>query len=67
VEKVSTEGTSERPGTVLERVSDGLVIACGTGSVKLVEIQPEGKRRMSMREYLQGAGPQLQPGCTLGD
>ncbi|WP_126426121.1 methionyl-tRNA formyltransferase [Brevibacillus marinus] len=67
VEKVSTEGTSEQPGTVLERVSDGLVIACGTGSVKLVEIQPEGKRRMSMREYLQGAGPQLQPGCTLGD
>lgn len=67
VETVSSVETGERPGTILQRDSDGLIVACGVGSVKLVEIQPEGKRRMSMRDFLQGAGTQLQPGCMLGE
>ncbi|UFJ41985.1 methionyl-tRNA formyltransferase [Brevibacillus humidisoli] len=67
VEKVSTDSHVGQPGTIVERDRDGVVVACGTGSVKLIEIQPEGKKRMSMRDFLQGAGAKLQPGCTLGD
>lgn len=37
--------------------SDGLIVACGHGAVELLEVQPEGKRRMSAAEFLRGARP----------
>ncbi len=40
-------------GKVLD-ISDGLVVGCGDGSVKLTDLQPEGKRRMSAKDYLLG-------------
>jgi methionyl-tRNA formyltransferase len=42
------------PGTILEALGDRLMVAAGTGSVEIVEIQPEGKRPMSVREFLAG-------------
>ena len=41
------------PGKVLE-LSDGIAVGCGNGSVRLTEVQPEGKRRMSAKDYLLG-------------
>ncbi len=41
-----------------------LVVACDPGSVEIVEIQQEGKRRMSAREFLRGYA--LEPGDVLG-
>ncbi len=67
VEKVQTSGVLAPAGSVVERAADGLVVACGQGSVKLVEIQPEGKKRMSMRDFLLGAGASLTIGTQLGD
>ncbi|MBQ7953420.1 MAG: methionyl-tRNA formyltransferase, partial [Clostridia bacterium] len=32
----------------------GIVVGCGDGSVILTEVQPEGKRRMSAKDYLLG-------------
>lgn len=40
-------------GKVLD-ISDGIVVGCGNGSVRLTEVQPEGKRRMSAKDYLLG-------------
>jgi len=40
------------PGTVLKSGNEGLEIACAEGSVVLLEVQPEGKRRMPVSEYL---------------
>lgn len=34
--------------------TDGIVVGCKDGSVKLTEVQPEGKRRMSAKDYLLG-------------
>src|SRR5262249_40767244 len=44
-----------RPGTVLRARGDELVVACGTGTaLQIFEIQPEGKRTMTAREFLTG-------------
>jgi methionyl-tRNA formyltransferase len=42
------------PGTVLSIGKQGIQVACGTGSLFLVELQPEGKRAMSAVEFLAG-------------
>lgn len=53
--KVLQEASQEAAGTVLEAGNSGIKIACGGGSVLLIEeLQPEGKRRMSAADYLRG-------------
>ncbi len=59
------EGAAAVPGTVLSADrAGGLVVACGSGAAALVEVQPEGKRRMSAADYL--AGRPLACGDVLG-
>ncbi len=42
-------------GEVVEAQGDNFVVACGGPSaLRLVEVQPEGKRRMSARDFLNG-------------
>ena len=48
------------PGTVLD---DALTIACGTGAVRLMEVQRAGKRPMSAADFLRGY--QVVPGTRL--
>ena len=43
-----------RPGEVLRADNAGIEIACGSGSVVITLLQPEGKRVMSAGEYLAG-------------
>jgi methionyl-tRNA formyltransferase len=48
------QGTVER-GRVTEAHGDELVVACGEQTqLRILEIQPEGKRRMSVRDFLNG-------------
>lgn len=43
------------PGDVLAAKGDNLIIQCGgVSQLLLIEVQPEGKRRMSARDYLNG-------------
>jgi methionyl-tRNA formyltransferase len=42
------------PGEVLAAHSDGLVVACGEGAIRVAELQPEGGRRLSAGEFLGG-------------
>jgi methionyl-tRNA formyltransferase len=46
-------GGSGEPGAVL----GDLTIACGTGAVRLVQVQREGKGAMDAATFLRGAGP----------
>jgi len=49
----TTQGKgSGTPGTVLD---DALTIACGDGALRVIEVQPAGKRVMKADEYLHGA------------
>jgi methionyl-tRNA formyltransferase len=44
-------------GTVLRSQGDELVVACGDGTpLQILEVQPEGKRSMTAREFLAGRG-----------
>lgn len=52
-----TLGTgSGEPGTVLDARDDGIVVACGEGSVLVREVQPPGKRRMNAADWVRGRG-----------
>ena len=42
------------PGTVLSTSAEGLEVACAEGSLRLLLIQPEGKRAMTAQEFLSG-------------
>ena len=45
------------PGTVLAAdPRDGIVVACGSGAVRVREVQPPGKRRMDAGEWVRGRG-----------
>ena len=50
----SAEDCNAAPGTVLEAGGDRLRVAAGSGVVDVVELQAEGKRPMSVREFLAG-------------
>jgi methionyl-tRNA formyltransferase len=67
VEKQSVTGTAGEPGTIVAREEDGLVVACGEGTVKITELQPEGKKRMSAYDFLRGAGSGIEIGKRLGE
>lgn len=55
----TSPATGTAPGTVVH-VDDTVGIETGDGVLELVEVQPEGKRRMSARDWVSGA--RLQPG-----
>jgi len=42
------------PGTVLATSAEGVEVACAEGSLKLLTLQPEGKRAMTAQEFLSG-------------
>lgn len=51
-------------GEVIEAAGDKLIVKCGEQTeLHLLEIQPEAKRRMSVRDYLNGA--QLKTGARF--
>ena len=61
---VSDEHTHELPGSVVRVGGDELGIATGDGRVlRLIALQPEGRRVMSAREFL--AGRRISPGLVL--
>lgn len=62
--KWSAEPTAAAPGTILEATGDRLNIAAGSGVLHVVEIQPEDKRPMAVRDFL--AGHRLNRGARFG-
>lgn len=66
-EVVELAGQLATPGTIIGRTEDGLIIACGAGSIILKEIQPEGKKRMSVYDFLRGAGAAIASGSKVGE
>ena len=60
---VGAEGSGE-PGTVLRAdPKGGLVIACGNGAVRILELQAPGGKQMKAEDYLRGHG--IPEGCIL--
>ena len=55
---------SEPPGTVMSVAGGVLVVSTGDGALHITEVQPPGRRRMSVKEFL--AGHHIQAGEQLG-
>lgn len=56
-------GGTGTPGTVLQADRSGLVIACRNGGLLVDELQLEGKKRLSAKDFL--AGYNIKPGFIL--
>jgi methionyl-tRNA formyltransferase len=56
------------PGTVVGIEKDGFIAAAGnmTG-IKITELQPAGKKKMSGEQFLRGAGSSMSIGTVLGE
>jgi methionyl-tRNA formyltransferase len=44
------------PGEVMSLDGDSLVVACGEGAVRVLQVQPSGKKRISGAEWWRGRG-----------
>lgn len=58
----AVSGMMLEPGRI--NVENGLIVGCGTGSLEILELQPEGRRTMTAKEYLRGS--RLRTGERLG-
>jgi len=46
----------DAPGTVIALDDEGMMVACGEGTVRLTVVHPAGKRRQNAREWAAGRG-----------
>ncbi|MDR3181616.1 MAG: methionyl-tRNA formyltransferase [Planctomycetaceae bacterium] len=51
------------PGTVLRAEGGELIVSAGAGAVKILSVQPAGKKMMPVKDFLQGHG--IRPGDIL--
>jgi methionyl-tRNA formyltransferase len=52
------------PGTVVRVTGDAVWVAAGSGSLRMEELQAEGKKRMKVKDFLLGC--RLSAGEKLG-
>ena len=45
---------AQAPGTVIHVSADAITVACGSGAVRLTELQRPGGKRLSAAQFLQG-------------
>jgi len=62
--RARVESESGVPGEILDVSGEGPLVATGEGALRLLELQPAGKRAMDGAAYLRGYP--LQPGDRLG-
>lgn len=57
------------PGEIVEVIDhQAFVVVCGDHKgIRVTEIQPAGKKRMAVKEYLQGSPDRIQTGIVMGD
>jgi len=61
--RAAVEENSGAPGEILDVTGDGLLVAAGRGALRLLDVQPAGKKVMNGASYLQGYP--LGPGIRL--
>jgi methionyl-tRNA formyltransferase len=61
--RASTVAVPAEPGRLLGPDGEGLLVGCGSGALALLEVQPEGRRRMSGAAF--AAGARAGPGARF--
>ena len=59
------ERVSAPAGTVTAVTKKGFIVACGSGALEVLEVQPESKKRMEAKVFCNGRG--VEPGTVLGN
>ena len=54
--RVAPRGSADAPGEVLAVDGEGMVVSCGSGAVRVLAVQPAGKRRLAPLEWAHGRG-----------
>ena len=49
--------TETIPGTLILKDNSRLIVACGQGTLEILSLIPEGRKRMSGAEFLRGFDP----------
>jgi methionyl-tRNA formyltransferase len=58
----------EVPGTIIKNEPEGITIATGNETaIKIKELQPSGKTKMTSEEFFRGAGSKVLAGSRLGE
>lgn len=65
VQPLELEGKSQ-PGQIIEKTKKTLVVATGQGALSLIEVQPAGKPKMKITDFLNGMGQKLKVGDFFG-
>lgn len=59
---------AETAGTIINIEQDGIIVSTGDDTaIKITELQPAGKTKMSGEQFLRGAGSKLTTGSKLGE
>lgn len=56
------------PGQIVKLEADGFIVATGNDiGIKVTDLQPAGKKRMTGEDFMRGTGSQLAVGTKLGE
>ncbi|MFB1049622.1 methionyl-tRNA formyltransferase [Paraliobacillus sp. JSM ZJ581] len=56
------------PGEIVDLNANGMLVCCGDKrSIKIKQVQPAGKKQMTVEDFLRGKGKNLQIGDRLGE
>lgn len=60
---------SGKPGEIIKKNNqEDFVVVCGDKQgIRITEIQPAGKKRMTVKDYLQGSSERIKVGVQLGE
>ncbi|WP_163101450.1 methionyl-tRNA formyltransferase [Peribacillus alkalitolerans] len=65
---IEMKKSAATPGEVVEVVEEGIIVSTGNDTcIKITELQPSGKKKMSAGDYLRGANNPFKVGVQLGD
>ena len=62
--KALDDMTGDDSGSVISVSKDDIVVACALGALSITAVQPEGKKQMSVHDFL--LGKKVVPGMRLG-
>lgn len=62
--EVISETSGSVPGEITDIAPSGITVSCKKGSLKITELQPEGKKRMKTADYINGTI--IDKGTVLG-
>jgi methionyl-tRNA formyltransferase len=60
--------TSAVPGTIVKVEAEGIIVSTGDSTaIRIKELQPSGKTKMTSEDFYRGAGSKLTTGSKLGE